>query len=236
MVFLLLRMVIILQSGNISILHTCIKQVKKTLKMSIDFGKLNGENVYPLWMLVSATVILLWDESSSPAGESSLPLCLERRESTLPKVTTLLQSNLLHWLGDLEKREPGLLTQLETTLKDSWVSLVARTVKNLPAMQETQVPSLGWEAPLEKGMAIHSNILAWRITWTEKPGRLLSTGSQRVGNDRATITHTVRRELRCWHGVAQWFLRHSFTSGVIRTGFDFILNALGDQWRVRDVM
>ena len=154
MVFLLLRMVIILQSGNISILHTCIKQVKKTLKMSIDFGKLNGENVYPLWMLVSATVILLWDESSSPAGESSLPLCLERRESTLPKVTTLLHSNLLHWLGDLEKREPGLLTQLETTLKDSWVSLVARTVKNLPAMQETQVPSLGWEDPLKKGMTI----------------------------------------------------------------------------------
>ena len=80
--------------------------------------------------------------------------CLEGRESTLPKVTTLLQSNLLHWRGDLEKREPGLLTQLETTLKDSWASLVAQTGKNLPAMQETQLPSLGWEDSLEKGMAI----------------------------------------------------------------------------------
>ena len=46
------------------------------------------------------------------------------------------------------------MNQLETTLKDSWASLVAQTVKNLPAVQETQVPSLGWEDPLEKGMAI----------------------------------------------------------------------------------
>ena len=49
-------------------------------------------------------------------------------------------------------------------------------VKNSPAMQETPVQSLGWEDPLEKGMATHSRILAWRIQWTEKPGRLQSTG------------------------------------------------------------
>ena len=48
-----------------------------------------------------------------------------------------------------------------------WTSLVAQVVKNLPAMQETQVRSLGWEDPLEKGIAIHSSILAWRIPWTE---------------------------------------------------------------------
>ena len=53
-----------------------------------------------------------------------------------------------------------------------WASLVAQLVKNLPAMQETWVPFLGWEDPLEKGMATHSNILAWRILWTEEPGRL----------------------------------------------------------------
>ena len=52
------------------------------------------------------------------------------------------------------------------------VSLVAQTVKNLPAMQETQVWSMGWEDPLEKGMATHSSILAWRIPWTEEPGGL----------------------------------------------------------------
>ena len=62
-------------------------------------------------------------------------------------------------------------------------SLVAQMVKNLPAMQETQVQSLGSEDPLEKGMATHSSILAWRIPWTEDPGGLHSMGSQRVGHD-----------------------------------------------------
>jgi len=53
-------------------------------------------------------------------------------------------------------------------------------VKNLPVMQEMRVQSLGQEDPLEKGMATHPSILAWRIPWTEKPGRLRSVGSQRV--------------------------------------------------------
>jgi len=58
-------------------------------------------------------------------------------------------------------------------LKSSYrASLVIQTVKNLPAMQETQVPSLGWEDPLEKGMATHSIILVWRNPWTEEPGEL----------------------------------------------------------------
>ena len=59
-------------------------------------------------------------------------------------------------------------------------------VKNLPAMQElqeTQVQSLGWEDPKEKGMATHSGILAWRIPWTEEPGRIQSMELQRVGHD-----------------------------------------------------
>ena len=64
-----------------------------------------------------------------------------------------------------------------------WVSLVTQRVKCLPAMQETQVPSLSWEDSLEKEMATHSSILAWRIPWTEEPSRLQSTGSQRVGHD-----------------------------------------------------
>ena len=59
-------------------------------------------------------------------------------------------------------------------------------VKNLSAMQETWVQSLGQEDPLEKRRATHSNILAWRIPWTEEPGRLQSMGLQRVGHDRAT--------------------------------------------------
>ena len=61
-------------------------------------------------------------------------------------------------------------------------SLVAQLVKNLPAVQETWVRSLGWEDPLEKEMANHSSILAWKISWTEEPERLQSMGSQRVGH------------------------------------------------------
>ena len=65
-------------------------------------------------------------------------------------------------------------------------SLVAQRVKRLPAMQETRVQSLGREDPPEKEMATHSSTRAWRIPWTEEPGRLQSTGSLRVGHDWAT--------------------------------------------------
>ena len=62
-------------------------------------------------------------------------------------------------------------------------SLVAQMVKNLPAVQETWVQSLGQEVPLEKGRATHSNILTWRIPWTEEPGALQSMGSGGVRNE-----------------------------------------------------
>ena len=61
--------------------------------------------------------------------------------------------------------------------------LLAQKLKRLPGMQETRVRSLGWEDPLEKETATHSSILAWRIPWSEEPGRLQSMGSQRVGQD-----------------------------------------------------
>ena len=62
-------------------------------------------------------------------------------------------------------------------------SLVAQTVKHLPVVPETRVSSLGWEDPLEKEMATHYGTLAWKIPWTEEPGRLQSRGLQRVGHD-----------------------------------------------------
>ena len=61
---------------------------------------------------------------------------------------------------------------------------VAQSVKNLPAVQETQIQSLGWEDPLKKEMATQSNLLAWKISWTEEPGGLQSMGSQRVGHNK----------------------------------------------------
>ena len=70
-------------------------------------------------------------------------------------------------------------------------SLVAQMVKNLPAVQETQVWFLGQEDPLEKGMVTHSSIFAWRISRTEKPGRLKSMGLQRVKHDWAANTHII---------------------------------------------
>ena len=69
------------------------------------------------------------------------------------------------------------------TLSVIWASLVAQMVKRLPAIRETWVQSPGWEDPLEKEMATHSSTLAWKIPWTEEPGRLQSMGSQRVRHD-----------------------------------------------------
>ena len=94
-----------------------------------------------------------------------------------------------------ESQEPGSLvgcrlwghTELDTTEVTqhsiAQQSPSVQTVKRLPAMRETWLPSLGWEDPLEKEMATHSSILAWRIPWTEEPGGLQSTGSQRVRHD-----------------------------------------------------
>ena len=71
-----------------------------------------------------------------------------------------------------------------------WASLMAQMVKNPPATWETQFWSLSWEDPLEKGMATHSSILAWRIPKTEKPGRLRAMGSQRVEHNWVNNTNT----------------------------------------------
>ena len=71
-------------------------------------------------------------------------------------------------------------------LQYSWASLVVQMVKNLPAVWETWVQSLGWEDPLEEGMAAHSSTLAWRIPRTEEPGGLQSMGSQTVRHDLVT--------------------------------------------------
>ena len=72
---------------------------------------------------------------------------------------------------------------------------MTQIVKNLPAGQETQIQSLGQEGPLEKGMATHSRILAWRIPWTEEPGEVQSMGSQTVGHNRVTNTFTISLSL-----------------------------------------
>ena len=84
-------------------------------------------------------------------------------------------------------------------------SPVAQKVKNLPAMEETQVRSLGWEDPLKKGMTSHSSILAWRIPWTKEPGGLHSMGSQRVKHDWVPNTHThTHTHTHFWYYLWCW--------------------------------
>ena len=82
-------------------------------------------------------------------------------------------------ISQKEKNKYGILTHIYGI----WASLVAHTVKRLPAVQETSVRSLGWEDPLEKEMATYSSTLAWKIPWTEEPGRLQSMGLQRAGHN-----------------------------------------------------
>ena len=95
-------------------------------------------------------------------------------------------------------------------------SLVAQMVKHLPAMQETRVHSLGWKDLLEKEMATHSNILAWRIPQTEEPGRLQSMGWQRVGHDWVTSlslsTSTASADRLKKIGTSYYHVRYSSSS------------------------
>ena len=106
---------------------------------------------------------------------------------------------LIIWsLKSVNKNQPASITKLlvstraiiSTALSQITASLVAQTVKHLPAIRETQVRSLGWEDLLEKEMATHSSILAWKILWMEEPCRLQSMGSQTVGHNWATNTYT----------------------------------------------
>ena len=85
-------------------------------------------------------------------------------------------------LHQRHKMEP-LFRAFHPGSEASRASLVAKMVKNPPAIQETRVQFVGWEDPLETEMTTHSHIFAWRIPWTEEPGRLQSMGLQRVGHD-----------------------------------------------------
>ena len=94
-------------------------------------------------------------------------------------------------------------------------SLVAQTLKCLPAMRDTWVQSLGQEDPLEKEMATHSSTLAWRVPWTEEPGRLQSMGLQRVGHDWATsLSLTIQSSN---HSPSLVFTQRSWNLSLCKT-------------------
>ena len=115
---------------------------------------------------------------SALSSHGALPgvgICIE--------IPLLLQGHRSHWIKGLIHYELIL----------TWVLLVAQMAKNLPAMQETQVQSLGWEDPMEKGMATHSSILAWRIPWTEQPG-----GLQSMGHKESDTTEGLTQDILTW--------------------------------------
>ena len=91
---------------------------------------------------------------------------------------SFVSQHVFQWIGSWQ--------YIFSKRKYEYKLVVAQTVKHLPTMLETWVRSLGWENPLEKAMAPHSSTLAWKIRWTEEPGRLQSMGSQRVRHDWTT--------------------------------------------------
>ena len=95
--------------------------------------------------------------------------------------------NMQQWIKPCQTdKSENMIASSVFTL--TWSSLVTQMVKNLPAVQESRIRSPDWDDSLEKEIAIHSSILAWKISWTEEPGRLQSMGSQRGGHDWATNT------------------------------------------------
>ena len=111
-------------------------------------------------------------------------------------LTQRLNLCLLHGQADSLPMNHHRLTYTHCYIWNRWASLVTQGLKHLPPMRETWVWSLGQEDPLEKEMATCSSILAWRIPWMEEPGRLQSTGSQRVRHDWATsLTHSLTHSL-----------------------------------------
>ena len=105
----------------------------------------------------------------------------------------IAQSPHVHWSGDaIQPSHPPLLPgNLRSQLFSLhglplWLRRSSLVIKCLPVLRETRVQSLGWKDPLEKEMATHSSTLAWKIPWTEEPGRLQSMESQRIGHDWAT--------------------------------------------------
>ena len=107
----------------------------------------------------------------------------ELRVATVFKTGYPLDGGTLANLATTEKPPGRCKNELMSYCHAGRAFLIAQLVKNLPAMQETPVRFLRWEVPLEKEMATHSASLAWRIPWTEEPGRLQSMGLHRVGHD-----------------------------------------------------
>ena len=190
-----------------------------------DFSSISPSCRHALKLQIFSWVVLLSDSKCTinitQRSELSIPLgckgynlisanwkeCqLCQREIWMPLIGRLAWVSLSLPTPDEEEQRPT--TPLHFPM--------AQSVKNLPAKQESQVQSLGRQDPLEKGMATHSSILAWRIPWTEELGRLQSVGSQRVGHNwmTNTFTHFNLGTLKClpFFMVVIWKILLTFRS------------------------
>ena len=105
----------------------------------------------------------------------------------------------------------------------AWASLVAQSIKHLPAMQEMWVRFLGWKDPLEKEMATHSSILGWRIPWTEEPRKLQSMGLQRVGHHLVTKPPPEERVAVRWESASP---KHQYSPAVVFNNHGILTQAV----------
>ena len=147
---------------------------------------------------------------------------------TLTSIHDHRKNHSLDYIENIKDATKKLLELVNNFSKasDTKSPLVIQTVKHLPTMWETQVQSLGQEDPLEKEMATHSIILAWKIPWTEEPGRLQTMGSRRVRHDWATSLSLslFRYKINIWESIALLHTNNE-TEKVIKTTFPFTVTS-----------
>ena len=171
-----------------------LMQRANSLEKTLVLGKIEGRRrgrQKMRWRMASPTQwTLVWANSRRWWKTGKLACCSPRgcKESDTTEQLNK-QEQWTGWQTDIQvyrssNRDQGI------SLMVQWAALVDQTVKNLPSMRETWVQSLGREVPLEKEMATHSSILAWKISWTEEPGGLQSLQLRRVGHVWATNTFT----------------------------------------------
>ena len=188
--------------GSVCLLHTTVHQTDSASSTTILTWPLwTSSSRLPMWSMATSLYHLL---KLKPLESFAVPPFLSPPNAIHKETSWQYFQSILHWttFDPLHCLHPGVSAQhfflgywsgLLT-----WTSLVAQMVKCLPTVWETWVQSLGGEDLLEKEMATHSSILAWRIPWMEDPGRLQSMGSQRVRHDWATLLLWFNLSL-CFH-------------------------------------
>ena len=174
--------------------------------LSLFSHSVKSDSLQPVDCRTPGTPVIHRLQEFAQVGKFGKRKCPQTTRVTCTVTWTTVGGSLAVEVSSLHERNywPGLSAASHRSapcfgldLWQTWASLVAQTVKNLPAMQETWVQPVGQEDPLETGMATHCRILAWRISWTEEPGGLQSVGPPRVGCDWEHTDESVS-ELAYW--------------------------------------